>query len=343
MSGADPEWLATLRAERARPVPEASWGRVVGGIWPRGSLRRVEPLVGGLGGLLDRVHAEDARGNPVSAVVRRFMPEWGETPEDVTGEIATLEVLAAHDVPAPRTLWSDATGAVLGRPALAMTDLRGRAAAAGLSVETAGLVGELLARLHRVPGPAMRHRPAPGTLTAQVGRELARSRPQDGDYLDRQVLHAALEGAVRRIPGQRETFLHDDFHPGNVLVDGTVTSVVDLSWATRGDPGRDVGYCRLDLALTGVPGTTEAFLAAYEAAGGVVPEHLWLYDLVAALRSLPTPAQWLPAFHEQGRADLTPGDLVERARSFVDGALEHGRAAGVLGTLDRDGRGSGSG
>lgn len=342
MTGAVPEWLATLRAERARVVPEGSWARVVGSIWPRGSLRAVDPLVGGLGGLLDRVLAEDGRGDPVSAVVRRFMPEWGENPEDVTGEIATLEVLAAHDVPAPHVLWSDATGSVLGRPALAMTDLPGRAAAADLTAETAGVVGETLARLHRVPGSAMRHRPAPGTLTAQVGRELARSRPQDGDYLDRQVLHGALEQAVRRIPGQRETFLHDDFHPGNVLVDGTEAFVVDLSWSTRGDPGRDVGYCRLDLALTAVPGTTEAFLAAYEAAGGVVPEHLWLYDLLAALRSLSTPAQWLPAFHEQGRTDLTTDDLVERARSFVEAALEHGRAAGVLGTLGRDGRGSGS-
>jgi hypothetical protein len=105
--------------------------------------------------------------------------------------------------------------------------------------------------------------------------------------------------------------------------------VVDLTGAGRGDPGRDLGYCRLDLALTAVEGTTEAFLAGYRQAGGVVPEQLWLYDLLGALRCLPTPAHWLPAFHEQGRTDLTAEVVEGRARRFIADALAAATTSGA--------------
>lgn len=106
--------------------------------------------------------------------------------------------------------------------------------------------------------------------------------------------------------------------------------MVDLTWAGRGDPGRDVGYCRLDLALTAVEGTSEAFLAGYLEAGGVIPEHLWLYDLLGAWRCLPTPADWLPAFHEQGRTDLTADVIEDRARRFIADALVDATTSGAL-------------
>lgn len=335
MTEAEPWSLPTLRAARADVVPRTRWELLVESIWDGASLRSVEPLIGGLGGLLDRVQAL-ADGAAVSTVVRRFLPEWGEGAADVARSVATLEVLASHDVPGPRPMWSDGTGELLGRPALAMTDLPGSPVAAALDPGGAGLVGGLLARLHEVPGAAMAHRPEPGDLADQIARELEHSRARDEDFMDRGVLHTALEQAAERVTGQPETFLHDDFHPGNVLRHGTDAYVVDLPWATRGDPGRDLGYCRLDLALTSTAGTAEGFLAGYRAGGGVVPEHLWVYDLMGALRSLPTPADWLPAFHELGRTDLTADDFEQRARAFVTDALARGLSAGVLGTLGTD-------
>lgn len=325
-----PEWYATLRAERARVVPLVAWCALTDRLWPGARFLRSEPVVGGLGALIDRLIAEDAEGARVTAVVRRFPSGGGNGPEEVSREVATLEVLTRCEVPAPRPLWSDPAGEVLGRPALAMSDLPGRSLAADLDAEGAALAGRLLARLHRVPGSSMGHVADPGDLQTQIAGELSGSVPLKGDVVDRRELHAAIERGAQVVVGQQETFRHDDFHPGNVVRNGSSAAVVDLTWAGRGDPGRDVGYCRLDLALTAVEGTSEAFLAGYLEAGGVIPEHLWLYDLLGALRCLPTPADWLPAFHEQGRTDLTADVIEGRARRFIADALADATTSGAL-------------
>jgi aminoglycoside phosphotransferase (APT) family kinase protein len=325
-----PEWLAALRAERARAVPVVAWRELTDRLWPGARFLGSEPLVGGLGGLVDRLVAEQAGGVRVTAVVRRFPTAGGNGPEEATREVATLEVLALHEVPAPRALWSDPAGEVLGRPALAMSEVPGRSLAADLDAEGAALAGRLLARLHRVPGSAMGHVPEPGDLRTQIAGELSRSAALDRDVVDRCGLHAAIERGAQVVAGQQETFRHDDFHPGNVLRHGSAASVVDLTGAGRGDPGRDLGYCRMDLALTAVEGTTEALLAGYREAGGVVPEHLWLYDLLGGLRCLPTPAHWLPAFHEQGRTDLSVDVVEDRARRFIADALAEATTRGAL-------------
>jgi aminoglycoside phosphotransferase (APT) family kinase protein len=325
-----PEWHATLRAERARVVPLVAWRALTDRLWPGARFLSSEPVLGGLGALIDRLIAEDAEGVRVTAVVRRFPSGGANGPEEVRREIATLQVLTRCEAPAPRPLWSDPAGQVLGRPALAMSDLPGRSLAADLDAEGAALAGRLLARLHRVPGSSMSHVPDPGDLQTQIAGELSGSVPLKDDAVDRRELHAAIKRGAQAVAGQQETFRHDDFHPGNIVRQRSSAAVVDLTGAGRGDPGRDLGYCRLDLALTAVEGTTEAFLAGYRDAGGVVPEHLWLYDLLGALRCLPTPAHWLPAFHEQGRTDLT-ADVVEgRARRFVADALADATTSGAL-------------
>jgi aminoglycoside phosphotransferase (APT) family kinase protein len=323
------DWHATLRAERARVVPLVAWCVLTDRLWPGARYLRSEPVVGGLGALIDRLIAEDAEGVRLTAAVRRFPSGGAYGPEEVSREIATLQVLNQFEVPAPRPLWSDPAGEVLGRPALAMSDLPGRSLAADLDVEGAALAGRLLARLHRVPGSSMGHVPDPGDLQTQIAGELSGSLPRNEDAIDRRELHAAIERGAQLVAGQQETFLHDDFHPGNVVRNGSSAAVVDLTGAGRGDPGRDLGYCRLDLALTAVEGTTEAFLAGYRQAGGVVPEQLWLYDLLGALRCLPTPAHWLPAFHEQGRTDLTAEVVEGRARRFIADALAAATTSGA--------------
>lgn len=318
-----PEWLALLRTGRARAVPAARWRVLTEQLWPGARFRSSEAVDGGLGSLVDRVTAILENGALATAVVRRFQPESGYGPEDAEREVATLDVLAAHGVPAPRPLWSDPSGEVFDQPALAMSDLPGRALSATLDVHGARLAGRLLAQLHRVPGASMDHVVEPGDLRDQVTGILSRSTPFDGDIVDRSRLHTAIERGARMVPGQAQTFLHDDFHPGNVMRHRDTVSVIDLTWAGRGDPGRDLGYCRLDLALTAVEGTTDALLEGYRDAGGVVPEHLWLYDLLAGLRCLPTPAHWLSAFHEQGWTDLTPDQVEDRARRFIADARGH--------------------
>lgn len=127
-----PDWHATLRAERARVVPPVAWCALAERLWPGGRFSSSEPVLGGLGALMDRLIAEDAEGVRVTAVVRRFPSGGANGPEEVRREVATLQVLTRCEAPAPRPLWSDPAGEAFGRPALAMTDLPGRSLAADL-------------------------------------------------------------------------------------------------------------------------------------------------------------------------------------------------------------------
>ena len=76
---------------------------------------------------------------------------------------------------------------------------------------------------------------------------------------------AAFERLHGDIPAFRETFIHRDFHPANVLwLDDEVSGVVDWPNACRGPAGVDVGHCRVNLALLYSVEVADLFLTAYE-------------------------------------------------------------------------------
>ena len=114
------EWHAALRAERARLVPLAAWCALTDRLWPGGRFLRSEPVVGGLGALIDRLIAEDAEGVRVTAVVRRFAAGGANGPEEVGREVATLQALTRCEAPAtscgtgPRQRWSTSRGPGVG-------------------------------------------------------------------------------------------------------------------------------------------------------------------------------------------------------------------------------------
>jgi aminoglycoside phosphotransferase (APT) family kinase protein len=70
-------------------------------------------------------------------------------------------------------------------------------------------------------------------------------------------------------PAKKETFIHRDYHPGNILWNGAeVTGVVDWTTAAIGPPGIDLARMRLNLALQHGRGIADRFVDGYLAAGG---------------------------------------------------------------------------
>jgi aminoglycoside/choline kinase family phosphotransferase len=70
-------------------------------------------------------------------------------------------------------------------------------------------------------------------------------------------------------PANKETFIHRDYHAGNILWNGEgVTGVVDWVTAAIGPPGIDLARMRLNLALHHGRSIADRFVHAYLAAGG---------------------------------------------------------------------------
>ncbi len=119
-------------------------------------------------------------------------------------------------------------------------------------------------------------------------------------------------------PAYEPTFLHRDFHPGNVLwEDGRVSGVVDWVETSTGPADLDVAHCMSNLAgLHGVDAAL-AFRRAYVDRGGRLAEDAdaatyWqLLDLVGFLpdgtgrESGATAAVVEGVWAAHGRADLT--------------------------------------
>lgn len=177
-----------------------------------------------------------------------------------------------------------------------------------------------MATVHALPVDAFGHLGSPVGLAAQVQRALpTRARVLSG-FVETGPLWSAVDAWVAGSAAAGPTLVHGDFHPGNVLADGRCATVVDWTWATVGDPGGDLGYCRYDLALAYGPDVATAFTTAYLDAGGPArPSAGW--DLVAVASSLPTPAGWLRAFTEHGRDDCTAAGFESAGRAFLRDAL----------------------
>jgi aminoglycoside/choline kinase family phosphotransferase len=95
------------------------------------------------------------------------------------------------------------------------------------------------------------------------------------------------------VPAYAPTFIHRDFHPGNVLWSrGRVSGVVDWANACAGPRGCDVASCRANLVDLAGDRAADDFRDAYEALTGDVFHPYW--DMACILensRSFWTPAQ----------------------------------------------------
>jgi aminoglycoside phosphotransferase (APT) family kinase protein len=99
----------------------------------------------------------------------------------------------------------------------------------------------------------------------------------------------------------RSSFVHRDFHPGNVLWSrGAPTGVVDWANACRGPWECDVAHCRDNLIGLSGQDAADSFLEAYESVTGRTYHAYW--EIASVLEH--APSHWTPERLAQSEARL---------------------------------------
>jgi aminoglycoside phosphotransferase (APT) family kinase protein len=227
-------------------------------------------------------------------------------PYDLHRQFRILRALESTPVPAPRALWYEGTGEVLGREFYAMERVRGTVYERALPAELAS-APERLARMSRslVETLAAIHRVdlrATGLDALGDGR----------DHLRRELDHWA--GEMRRVqrgplpalerlrdelrlrmpePSRAIALVHGDAKPGNFAFEGDrVVGVFDWEMASIGDPLCDVGWAEFNWttpnSLTHQPGalTRDEFAALYEELTGIAVRQREWYRALGGYKML---------------------------------------------------------
>jgi aminoglycoside phosphotransferase (APT) family kinase protein len=229
-------------------------------------------------------------------VVKRYSEFGGDRVKKALLEFKALAALEAHDIPAPRPLYLDEHGSVLGAPGIVTAYVPGRQIKKPL--EPKGWVRGLaaaLAQIHSVNCEAA------GLNFLLDGNAEATWFLRSGGVPDYMAAHpdgAALWGAVRdllpTIQRVQPALVHLDYWRGNVLWRrGRIAAIFDWEEPSYGDPAIDVAYCRMDLFVMGMGRIANEFLKAYESEIGRPVENLGFWELAAAARPMANPADWL--------------------------------------------------
>ena len=220
-------------------------------------------------------------------------------------EARALELLADTPVPAPRLVAADLEGAVGGVPAIVESWLPGGTSWRPDDLERyLARSAEALVAIHHVHVPRCMPAYSPyhewATTTVTSSSRCRNLWERVGAALDRPP------------PSHREAFIHRDYHPGNVLWDGSeVTGVVDWATGAWGPPGIDLARMRQNLALMHGREVADRFSVAYVEAGGDVSARHPFWDLLDAADLLPD----IDGFVELDRGAL------ERWESYVEAVL----------------------
>jgi aminoglycoside phosphotransferase (APT) family kinase protein len=225
-------------------------------------------------------------------------------PYDLERQFGILRALEDTAVRAPKALWFEGSGEVLGRPFVVMERMAGDVyemqAPDGPDNDDERIrrmclrMAEQLAAIHRVDLDATRL----GELDdgfAHLDRELEHwagemHRVALGPLPALERLLAGLQD-TRPQPYRSVTLVHGDAKPGNfAFVGDDVSAVFDWEMTTVGDPLVDIGWMELlwmqPVGLTSHPAapTVEEFLAHYESASGVRTQNRSWYRALNAYK-----------------------------------------------------------
>jgi aminoglycoside phosphotransferase (APT) family kinase protein len=208
-------------------------------------------------------------------------------PYDLTRQFTILRALENTTVHAPRALWLEETGDVLGRPFFAMERASGQVyemespadVADQTVVRMCQSLVEQLAAIHSVDLKQTRL-DALDSGSDHLDRELDHwvaemNRVKRDSLPALERLHRAL-CASKPEPCPKVALVHGDAKPGNfAFIDGEVSAVFDWEMTTVGDPLTDIGWLEMlwmqPVGLNSHPAalTIDALLAHYEAVSGI--------------------------------------------------------------------------
>jgi aminoglycoside phosphotransferase (APT) family kinase protein len=229
----------------------------------------------------DRIIAQTSEG-AISLVLRRYhdAQRLGIDPwYDPAAEAAVLWLLEPEDVPSPRLYAADIEGERCEAASLLESLETGEPGWHPRDLDTyLRTAAEVLVRIHVVPPKDVRdYEPytRPGTAT-----------PPSWTH-DPAMWERVLEILDEPWPGGPTTFIHRDYHPGNVLaVEDRVSAVVDWATGASGPPGIDLARMRQNLIdVAGVEAADEFRELYLDCGGGLDVWHPY-WDLLDAVDSL---------------------------------------------------------
>jgi aminoglycoside phosphotransferase (APT) family kinase protein len=182
----------------------------------------------------------------------------------------------------PEVVAADTSGVDIGDgvPALLMSFLAGRAVAA----PDVRRLAKVVAAIHAVDPAGFGHDYFPWFTGTTVAPPPASRWPR--------LWETAIGLWHDAVPPYAPTFIHRDFHPGNVLwARRRLSGVVDWANACAGPRGCDVATCRANLADLAGDLAADDFRAAYEALTGEAFHPYW--DMACILEN--GPSFWTPA------------------------------------------------
>jgi len=259
-------------------------------------VRDVQPLDGGTSSAVHALSVECVGGPAHSLVLRRFVRlDWlAEEPDLAEREAAALGLLTGTRLATPELVAVDQQGLRADVPAVLMTRLSGQIEwdPPALDPFLRGLA-EALPIIHATRIPA-------GVLVpAYQPYKLEMHRPPVWAARADVWLRAIEVLETPRRPTER-SFIHRDYHPGNVLWRrDEVSGIVDWVNASVGSPWADVGHCRVNLADRFGQAASDRFLHLYRAASGRSDEYHPYWDIAAAIGGLDESCDAQPSLSDE--------------------------------------------
>ncbi len=255
--------------------------------------------------LLTVVSFENGSESRQDVVVRLRPPEPGLLPPyNLKRQFDVLRALDETAVRAPRGLWHEPTGTVLGREFYVMERINGevyeQTIPDGIEADPDKLRAMCFGIVDQVAAIHLVDLQATGLHTLADGSTFLAREIDHWESEIRRVQRGNLPAIERLLaevrsrkpePYPRITLVHGDAKPGNIGFDGAhVTAVYDWELATIGDPLSDVGWLELlwgfPVGLPNVPGapTVDEAVAHYEQLTGITTQYRAWYRAFQGLK-----------------------------------------------------------
>ncbi|CAM3901719.1 phosphotransferase [Cohnella lubricantis] len=260
-------------------------------------LLRAWELKGGVSAQVTALEVLLSNGEVRKLVVRQHGPaDVARNPHIATDEYKLLKLLADTDVPAPAPYGADESGEILPSPYIAIEFIEGEtilsAPTPNQAIDLCNQLAAALAAIHQadISSRDVSYLPK---QERRLSEFLARIPADVADMAESSLIREALQRIEPSPPRNKETLLHGDYWPGNMLwKNGRLVAVIDWEDAAIGDPLADLANARLEIAWSFGTEAMHHFTRRYQA---LMPclnyTSLPIWDLRAALK---------PAIHMSG-------------------------------------------
>jgi aminoglycoside phosphotransferase (APT) family kinase protein len=258
-----------------------------------------------------------AHGQKVRLVLRRYTNlEWlADEPDLALHEATNLKTVSLANLPTPVLVDFDSDGSVCDVPAILMTELPGFVDLAPSDFnDWLHRQAEALVPIHTIALQEYPWHYAPYNNIHQLEIPDWSQEPQ--------LWEKALDIIRGPIPAHRESFIHRDYHPVNVLwQNDRITGIVDWVNACLGPSAIDVAWCRANLAIMYGTSVADQFLKYYQSLAGTIFDYHPFWDLMVIIEILPGPPSIYPPWITFGIHDLNEAKIIDRNDNYLKSVM----------------------